>query len=230
MARKPQGPATHGSQRWLQEVVNNKPSILNTPLIQQLSLNSPATISWLSPLKNDDYAEYQDQSFLDILGIKLEKVPLPEFWPTKGGPQWDALGKSKDNRVFLVEAKSHIPEAVTPATGAKGDSLIKIQAALSQTKRYLNAKPDIDWSATFYQYTNRLAHLYLLRVLNQIPAYLVFVYFLNDHEMDGPGSVDEWRGALKLLHYYMGLGKNKLQKYIVDVYIDVDDFNYKPSV
>ncbi len=33
----------------------------------------------------------------------------------------------------------------------------------------------------FYQYINRLAHLYLLRVLNKIPAYLVFVYFVNDH-------------------------------------------------
>ena len=37
-----------------------------------------------------------------------------------------------------------------------------------------------DWSGTFYQYANRLAHLYLLHELNDVDAWLVFVYFVGD--------------------------------------------------
>jgi len=75
----------------------------------------------------------------------------------------------------------------------------------------------------FYQYANRIAHLYLLRVLNGIPAYLVFVYFLNDEIMGGPKTEEEWIGALKLLHAYLGIGRNKLGKFVIDVFIDVRD-------
>jgi hypothetical protein len=39
--------------------------------------------------------------------------------------------------------------------------------------------------------------------------------------MSGPTTVEEWRAAVDLLHAYLELGKHKLQKYIVDVFIDV---------
>ena len=55
---------------------------------------------------------------------------------------------------------------------------------------------------------------------NDLPAYLVYVYFLNDIEMNGPTSFHEWEGAVKLLSSYLGIGKHKLQKFITDVYID----------
>jgi len=50
------------------------------------------------------------------------------------------------------------------------------------------------WPQIFDQYANRLAHLYLLCVENDVDAYLVMLYFYNDAEMDGPISVDQWRG------------------------------------
>ncbi len=150
----------------------------------------------------------------------MPHVPLDNFWPQRG-PQWDALGKSDKGTIFLVEAKAHIPEINSPGTQAKGESLLKIQSRLDETKRYLNAKPEIDWSQNFYQYTNRLVHLYLLRVLNDLPTYLVFVNFVNDTEMNGPKSADEWRGALKLLHTYLGISRNKLSKYVLELFIGV---------
>jgi hypothetical protein len=58
---------------------------------------------------------------------------------------------------------------------------------------------------------------------NNLPAYLIYVYFLNDIEMKGPTSFNEWEGALRLLTSALGIGRHKLQKFIIDVYVDVCD-------
>ena len=63
-------------------------------------------IEWLSPSIEDGFSEYRDQAFLDLLGIRLEKKKLKDFWPSRG-LQWDALGRIKDKVYFLVEAKAH---------------------------------------------------------------------------------------------------------------------------
>jgi hypothetical protein len=112
MARFPQHEAKKGSQKWLQKLVNDKPEILNSRIWSALNLSKEEHIEWCSPLKSDDYAEYRDQAFIDLLGAELKKVPLGDFWP-KGGPQWDALGKSTSGKLLLVEAKSHIPELLS---------------------------------------------------------------------------------------------------------------------
>jgi len=56
---------------------------------------------------------------------------------------------------------------------------------------------------------------------NDLPAYLVYVYFLNDIEMKGPATFHEWEGAIKLLNAYLGIGKHRLKKFTIDVYVDV---------
>jgi len=220
MSRFPQGPAVKGSQKCIQKLVDGNPELLNAEIRKQLPLSTDESISWLSPRAEDDYAEYRDQTFLGLLDLNLTNVPLSDFWPP-GGPQWDALGKSEMGKVFLVEAKSHIPEMVSSGTGAGDKSFQKIRESLDETKSFLNSNSEHDWSSTFYQYTNRLAHLYLLRVLNGVPAYLVFVNFLNDKEMKGPKSIDEWSGAIKLLHSFLGIRRHKLSKYIADLFIDI---------
>jgi hypothetical protein len=156
------------------------------------------------------------------LSSKLPNVSLSDFWPSKC-PVWDGLDRSDRRNVFLVEAKSHIAEVLSPKTGAGVKSLGKIKKSLNETKTLLHSNSDHDWSSIFYQYTNRLAHLYLLRALNQVPAYLVFVYFVNDKEMNGPKSIDEWIGALSLLKSYLGAGRHRLDKYIAEIFVDVKD-------
>jgi len=123
----------------------------------------------------------------------------------------------------LVEAKSHISEVLSPKTGAGEKSLRKIKKSLNETKAFLHSNSEHDWASTFYQYTNRLAHLYLLRALNEVPAYLLFVYFVNDNNMNGPKSIDEWNGALSLLTSYLGIGRHRLKKYIADIFIDISE-------
>jgi hypothetical protein len=80
----------------------------------------------------------------------------------------------------------------------------------------------VDWSKVFYQYTNRLAHLYLLRELNDVPAYMVFVYFVGDREMQGPQTTQEWKSALQIVRGLLGLrDKDKLSDFVHDVFINV---------
>lgn len=220
MGRFPQTLGKKGSMKWIQRLINKKTELVNSQIRKNLGLLENEEICWLSPLEEDDYAEYRDQAFIDKLGVKLDKVSLEDFWP-KGGPQWDALGRSGSSKLFLVEAKSHIQELVSSIQAEDKDSLRKICKGLKDTKSFLNSKAEIDWSSRFYQYTNRLAHLYLLQELNQLPAYLVFVYFINDEKMNGPRTVNEWKGAIKLLHSYLGIGRHKLQKFMTEVFIDV---------
>ena len=85
------------------------------------------------------------------------------------------------------------------------------------------AKPGCDWSKRFYQYANRLANLYFLRELNGIDAYLVFVNFLNDPDLDGPLSEREWRAAIKVLHEALGVRGKLPGKYVIDVFVDVGE-------
>jgi len=228
MPRIQQGPGVKGSQKWIQKLPNEKPDLLTSLIRTQLDLPDTDKITWLSPIAEDGYAEYRDQAFLDLLDINLPKVSLSNFWPSRG-PVWDGLGKSKTGKVFLVEAKSHISEVLSPKTGAGEKSFKKIKKSLYETKTFLNSNSEHDWSSIFYQYTNRLAHLYLLRVLNEVPAYLIFVYFVNDKDMNGPQTIDEWKGALSLLTSYLGIGRHRLKPYIADIFIDVRLLSNTPA-
>jgi len=144
-------------------------------------------VEWLSPLADDDYAEYSDGAFLGRLRCADLKVPLETFWP-RGGPEWDGLARTSDNQLVIIEAKAHIPEIVSTPTAATEPALSSIQQSLAATKTFMGCSAPCDWATAFYQYTNRLAHLYFLRELNQLPAYLVFLYFTHasDAGRSGP--------------------------------------------
>jgi len=220
MARLAQVKAKKGSQKWIQKLVNDYPGVLNARVWGALNLPSEENIEWLSPLKNDSYAEYRDEAFLDRLGIERGRVDLKQFWP-RGGPQWDALGRSSSGKLLLVEAKSHISELISNLRAESTASARKIRESLDETKRHLGSKTDFDWTTIFYQYANRLAYLYFLRK-NGVDAYLVFVYFVGDYEMESPATASEWRGAIKLVHACLGIGRHPLKKHVLDVIIRTD--------
>lgn len=221
MARKPQKSDGHGSLKQLQILVNQYPDLINRQLKNQLGLSSSSEIQWLSPLKEDNYAEYTDDDFIDKLGLDPEEIKLEDFWP-KRGANWDALATTSKGEIILVEAKANIPEMVSPPAGAGDTSMKKIQKALNETKDYLNKTNEIDWAGKFYQYTNRIAHLYFLRVLKKKKAFLVNIYFVGDESVDGPKTVEEWKGGIQVMNHYLGLSSHKLKKYMADVFIDVN--------
>jgi hypothetical protein len=229
MAKK--GLALRGSQKWLQLLVNKFKPIFFREILREmphLNLNCIDQIKWLSPLEKDDYAEYSDSTFITQLEVKLEHKDLADFWPN-GGPVWDGLAKIDKKYILLIEAKSHIGELFSILKAKASNSRSTISQSLTKTQDFLVAKSHLDWTTPFYQYTNRLAHLYLLRELNKLPAYLVFVYFINDPDMNGPSTREEWQGAFKLMKTLLGLSRHKLSKYMADIFIDVNEMQPGPK-
>lgn len=211
----------HGSLKDIQVLVNKNQDLIDNIIKTKFSELTNDTIYWKSPRQDDDFAEYRDNDFIDKLGLDSKIIKLQEFWPTKG-PQWDVFATTKDGNIILVEAKANIPEIVTPATSAGQKSKEQIDNSLKEVKDYLGIKNDIDWSGKFYQYTNRLAHLYFLRVKQNKPTYLLNIYFIGDKSVSGPETIQEWKGALQVLYSYLGLSRHKLSKYMADIFINVN--------
>jgi hypothetical protein len=180
-------------------------------------------IEWVSPCADKNFAEYRDDDFLEVLGLNHLIHELKDFWP-KNGPQWDGLGKDSNN-IYLIEAKANIPEIKSPPCGAKSDiSRSKIHNALENTKQYISDDTIMsEWTNSYYQYTNRLAHLYFLRSKG-IKAYLLFIYFVGDKAVNGPETVSEWKKAIQKMKEELQIPPlHRLSDYIIDIFINVDD-------
>ena len=212
-----------GSLKWIRRAVNDFPDLLNQRLREAYGFSPNTEISWTSPLASDEFAEYRDSDFIRLCKAQLPERRLEDFWPVRG-PQWDALGHVGTCGPLLVEAKANVPEIVSPGTGAEGERLALLERSLAELKAYLGVDPNVRWSGKFYQYANRLAHLYFLREVNRQDAYLAFVYFTGDSEVDGPTTVAEWKAALTVAKAVLGVPKrHRLSKYVAEVFIDVSD-------
>ena len=213
-----------GSQKWVQEIINFCPSRLNRLIQQEIASLSGREIQWTSPVEQDEFAEYRDAAFLENLDLQEFAEKLEKFWPNMG-PQWDALGRTADGEVLiLVEAKANVPELVSFCGAKDKESLRTISASLAETQGWLNCRePRVDWKCGFYQYANRLAHLYFLREKAQKEgSYLVFLYFVEDSSHIRT-SRDAWNSALKLQKKLMGLSAASLAGKAIEVFINTDD-------
>lgn len=220
MPRIEQEKARKGSQRWLQETVAIQPKKLAAALFAALPKCQGRELTWLSPRADDAYAEYSDSAALELAGLReLPHRALKEFWPARG-PVWDGIARTDNGDVILIEAKAHIPEMVSPATSARGASLALIERSLRDTKKALGSTSPNAWTGTFYQYANRLAFLYLLRDLNKLPVHLAFLYFTHAPDLEGAPGEAEWRGAIKVVHAYLGLGRHRLSPYVGEAFFD----------
>lgn len=209
--RVQQPSGTRGSLKWLQIAVNQAPDLVQPPDLPR--------IEWLSPLATDSYAEYRDRAFLDRLGLGHLGPGLEQFWP-KRGPQWDALGMTAQGPV-LVEAKAHLREFFSPPTQSRDTSRQKIEEAFNAVQTDMGISSSTDWTRTYYQYANRIAHLWWLRQRG-INAALLFVSFLNDDEMGGPKHAESWGAAFASANYALGLtGANPLLRHVVHLTPDV---------
>jgi hypothetical protein len=218
MSGFPQPRGEKGSLKWIQRAVGESWPSLNDPILARLGKGRQ--IEWRSPLEDDQFAEYRDTAFLDLLGLERLNGALADFWPARG-PQWDALGRT-EGEILLVEAKSHIGEMCSPPTGAREKSRVRIEERLAATAERLGARANrAAWADNFYQLANRICHLEFLRG-HDVPAYLVLVNFLNDGEMKGPATQETWEAAYQVAFHAMGLDKrHKLSPYIIEVFPDV---------
>ncbi|MBF9034027.1 hypothetical protein HKCCE2091_07230 [Rhodobacterales bacterium HKCCE2091] len=206
---QPEG--TRGSLKWIQRAVASNSD--------RLRLDGFPVVEWLSPLEDDDYAEYRDGSFLELVGAGQLRAALADFWPRRG-PQWDALGRAGD-RVVLVEAKAHLSEFLSPPTQASPSSREMIEKSFDLVRADLGVRTETRWTEILFQYANRIAHLWFLRA-NGVPAELVFVSFLNDADMKGPERAETWNAAFAVADHALGLpAGHRLAKHIHHVHPDI---------
>lgn len=201
-----------GSLKWMQRAVNTSPHRLQPDRLPPLT--------WVSPLAADGFAEYRDGGFLRRLGLGPLAPALADFWPARG-PQWDGLATFPGG-VVLAEAKAHLREFDTPPSAAGPTSARRIAAAFSQVQSALGLTPRAPWHRRFYQYANRLAHLWWLREQG-INAHLLLIGFLNDPDLNGPSSTAEWHDAIAGAEEALGLTPNPLAFALHTLHPDVRD-------
>ncbi len=227
MPRRPRPQEAKRSEHWLRVMVHEHSDLLDTAIAEAFGWRD-TVIVWRSPRKDDDYAEYYDEAFLDRLGVDGLAMPLDEFWP-KSGPRWDGLARTKDGKLILVEAKAHIDEAVDFRSKASTNSLSRIEKRLDEAKAAFHASKDACWHMPFYQIANRLAHLYYLAGINKKDAYLVFINFANAPDVPEPASFEEWRGAVRLAHRCLGLKDSRLARRVTTIIVDLKNGKGQPS-
>jgi hypothetical protein len=161
-----------------------------------------SAIRWVSPLETEKYCEYQDEEFLRVVGAGRLAPELRRFWP-RGGPCWDALARLESGGCVLVEAKSHVPELYGNGCAASGRSRSLISSSVGLTKNWLGLEVDADWLGPLYQSANRLAHLYFLREIGKIEAFLVNVYFIGDPH--SPTTRQQWDDGIGCANEQLGI-------------------------
>jgi hypothetical protein len=227
---KRSGKSHKGSQCHLQNLINEKSSLLNDSIIgnnEYLGNNISGEIKWVSPLIEDNYLEYQDEEFLEAVGYPNLTKSLSEFWP-QGGPVWDALAvlplkSGRKNGVILLEAKSYIGEMLGPGCCAGEESREKIVKTFEKVQNDLGVLHNENWVGKYYQYANRLSHLYFLQEVHNVPTWLAFLYFLGDKEQGGPVNPEEWHKSIKNAEETLCLpSQHILSQNIVHVILDLE--------
>jgi hypothetical protein len=212
----------HGSEYHLRRYLTEARAQLSEAV--QLSIQHVGAVMWITP---EGDKEWKGMRFLSDDPLVAEK--WKKFWPQRGNPpNWDAIARLDTGdrpEWLLLEAKANHPEFCSPPSGALGSSKDTIRKALGRTKHYLGVHRDFPWLGTYYQHANRLACLYFLNIIADVPARLIFVYFMGDRFPDSrrcPQTEAEWHKLIESCHSTLGLPqKHNLSDRIHEVFLPV---------
>jgi hypothetical protein len=217
-----------GSKRHICRYVN-EPSArdhLNAALFSASPSLADAAASapeWVSPLAEEGYEEYWNERFLerlDLLDDHLES--FREFWPFKpwlngkvnprGTPHWDAIARvpltAGDRGAVMVEAKAHRGELVKPKDRSKADakSLEKIRTSFAEVRGFYEVAAHAPpWETRYYQFCNRLAHLWWMNERAEVPTWLVWVLIVDDPVWRDRMTAPQWHRAVAAIKSEVGL-------------------------
>jgi hypothetical protein len=204
----------------VQLYVNRYPGELSASVLAtfpELARSHPA-IRWTAPLEAAGYAEPRDLAFLVAIERGDLWQSLQDFWP-KMGPVWDAVAvldfADGTKGALLAEGKSHPSEVYGGGTGASPASRERIEQALLQTQRWLGVdipvnrwldplRPGEPGHSSVYQSANRYAHLYWLREVAAVDAWLAHLLFIEDPTFK-PTTREKWEYALPRIEADLGL-------------------------
>jgi len=173
--------------------------------IKNSTIEGIDNITWIAPVstkieiaKTDinrhqtkDFSELCDNRFYEAIKQIFNKEARSEFknyWPTRGGPHWDAVGyyegNDKELRLLLVEAKSHKGETHSKCKATDEKSIRIIDNTLTECIKNLVTQQDSKyylelWTGKYYQVANRIAFREKLNLIG-VKTTLLFIYFIND--------------------------------------------------
>lgn len=229
-----------GSKRHICWYVNEAPEYLNAALFSasaSLAGAAAANPEWVSPLVRDNYEECWNERFLERLGLLGDHLKsFSDFWPFKpwvnrkvnprGTPHWDALARVPlaSEGVVMVEVKAHRGELVKPNDRSKADpkSLKKIKESFAEVRDYFGvAEAAAPWESHYYQFCNRLAHLYWMNERAKVPTWLVWVLIVDDPAWPKDAmSAPKWHEAFQMIKTEVGLpAQHPLAERISVVYL-----------
>jgi hypothetical protein len=218
--------ALKGSKRHICWYVNDAREYLDAALFSAsptLAAAAASDIAWVSPLAADGYEELWNERFLqrlDLLDDHLDS--FQKFWPFKpwkdnkvsprGTPHWDAVARvpldGGGRGVVMVEAKAHRGELVKPNDKSKADeqSLAKIKNSFARVRDYYGvplASPA--WESCYYQFCNRLAHLWWMNEQAEVPTWLVWALIVDDPVWRDRVTAPQWHRAFDDIKSKIGL-------------------------
>jgi hypothetical protein len=68
--------------------------------------------------------------------------------------------------------------------------------------------PVRDWTKPYYQLANRIAFLYFLNVIAEVPAWLILVNFVNDRTHK-PTSLEQWLEHYRVMLLTLGITEDR---------------------
>ena len=168
---------------WLRKMINENNGIeLSNKILEKDTRID--TITWLSPLQNENYREYMLNSPIMLQKLYQNKLLLSReelnFWPQRE-PLWDAIGvgnmkDSEEKILVLVENKSNLKELRSKLASKNENNKRLILDTMKETYDELGIKGDFNkWFDTYYQIANRITFMHQLMK----KGYKVKVVFLN---------------------------------------------------
>jgi hypothetical protein len=228
MPNKKFGIAEQGSRLYLQQyMINGKDKLAEMIIAASPSLltfvEDKTKIVWKSPLEESEFYEYRDD-FLEVLDLKKEtydeaKVKLGGFWP-KNGPQWDGLavvnGINGQKGFLLVEAKAHLAETKSDLKAESPISIDMINKSIIRTQEHYNIQPN-NWTKHYYQLGNRIAYVFFMNEILNIPTWLVLINFTDGKYKKT--DLQEWLKHYNQIYTNMGIHQDcKLLNKIIQIF------------
>lgn len=213
----------------MQIYANLHPAELSRSVIEQAGGRlADCAIDWVSPIAaeipgEEGYREFLDEAYLRQLGLASHVDALAEFWP-RSGPRWDALGIANGPGAptyLIVEAKSYPGEMTSKCTAKAQASKDLIARSLADAQRHYGVDSAIDWHKPYYQYANRLAHVWFMTERCGLRALLVNLCFVDDHWTSPAGlatSRDSWEVALGQVRRTLGFDEGSIPD-AIDVFL-----------
>jgi hypothetical protein len=123
----------------------------------------------------------------------------------RGNSQRHDNDRSSEPEAGLKQRKSYPEEFRSGGTKAGDVSRERISSAIAATQQCsASRKRRALWLDDLYQSANRLAHLYWLREVAGVDAWLVHLLFTDDHT-HRPATREEWEETLPSVDQDLGL-------------------------